>query len=47
MKYFYFFKTSLTAFITSLLFGIQASSKTGEYGAGVSAVVILFIGASK
>ena len=43
----YLYKTSFTAFTTSSLLGIQAFNKTGEYGAGVSAVVILLIGASK
>jgi hypothetical protein len=39
--------TSFTAFTTSLALGIHFSNKTGEYGAGVSAVFILLIGASK
>jgi hypothetical protein len=37
----------LTALITSSAFGNHSFNKTGEYGAGVSAVVILCIGASR
>ena len=43
----YLYITFFTALITSLLFGNHYSNKTGEYGAGVSAVLILIIGASK
>ena len=43
----YFDRISLTALKTSCEFGIHFSNKTGEYGAGVSAVVSLLMGASK
>ena len=37
----YLYITFFTAFITSVEFGNHSFSNVGEYGAGVSAVVIL------
>jgi hypothetical protein len=39
--YFYLYVTFFTALITSSAFGNHSFNKVGEYGAGVSAVVIL------
>jgi hypothetical protein len=44
---YYLYITLLIDLMTSSLFGNHSASRTGEYGAGVSAVFIFSIGASK